>query len=141
MESGKQYFSLVDGGLSPGFDTAQQAEAWREANLDKIATASPEAPDFGLAVEAAQQYIVDLKKSAWLAMVANGVPKGAASGMGVALAIYPPVKNAIQDFELGGGHAIVATALLKEIVGASKLPQFPWLAGPVLKVFEDALKT
>ena len=94
---------------------------------------------FASAVEDAKFAIVRLKADAWSALVASGMQPAEATAAGVGLALYPPVKNAIQDFELAGGHPMASSALLAAITEPTTLSAFPWLQGPVLHVFQDAL--
>lgn len=86
---------------------------------------------------AAKAAILQLKANAWAAMVGAGMSPSDATAAGVQFAIYhaAPVNN----FELAGGHPLAAAALLAAITSQASLAAFPWLVGPVLAVFENAL--
>lgn len=86
---------------------------------------------------AAKAAILQLKADAWAAMVGAGMSPSDATAAGVQFAIYhaAPVNN----FELAGGHPLAASALLAAITSPASLAAFPWLVGPVLAVFENAL--
>lgn len=110
------------------------------AGGDTYTPAAPESPDpveqynqlFSGAVEAAQQKIINLKTQCCLALIAGGMDRDSAIAAGVQFAVHPTIKSAINDYELAGGHPLMAAAFK----AAAQSVNPAWLSPEILALWD-----